>query len=122
MTNDGLTPDRPLAKSTLRPTPRLSTWKTIPPGEYRFGRGIDSLVPNRPGLVNSGGWHLSALAHVNVIATAAVGAGGCAGLARAVARAGFLAGAAAAAAMHQAEWAAAAEFRRAGAAGQSAVH
>ena len=42
-----------LVKSSLRPTPRLSTWKTIPPGECRLGRDIHgfllSVCPTRGG-------------------------------------------------------------------------
>ena len=43
---------RPLVKSTLRPTPRLSTWKTIPPGECRLGRDIHDFLPRYPSFVN----------------------------------------------------------------------
>ena len=39
-------------KSTLRPTPRLSRWKTIPPGECRLGRDIHGLSPRYPSFVN----------------------------------------------------------------------
>src|SRR5208337_4318118 len=38
-------------KSTLRPR-RLSTWKTIPPGECRLGRDIHGLLPRYPSFVN----------------------------------------------------------------------
>src|SRR5208282_1076327 len=41
-----------LVKSTLRPTPRLSTWKTIPPGECRLGRDIHGFLPRYPSFVN----------------------------------------------------------------------
>lgn len=36
----------------------LMTWKTIPPGVYRRGRDIDSLLPKHPNLVNFGGCRL----------------------------------------------------------------
>jgi hypothetical protein len=41
-----------LVKSTLRPTPRLSTWKTIPPGECRLGRDIHGFLSRYPSFVN----------------------------------------------------------------------
>jgi len=41
-----------LVKSYLRPTPRLSTWKTIPPGEYGLGRDIHGFLPRYPSFVN----------------------------------------------------------------------
>ncbi len=41
-----------LVKSSLRPTPRLSTWKTIPPGECRLGRDIHGFLSRYPSLVN----------------------------------------------------------------------
>ena len=33
-------------------TPRLSTWKTIPPGECRLGRDIHGFLPRHPSFVN----------------------------------------------------------------------
>src|SRR5271157_1982801 len=53
-----------LVKSTLRPTPRLSTWKTIPPGECRLGRDIHGFLPRYPSFVNlvAVTFHLLALA------------------------------------------------------------
>src|SRR5271166_3368181 len=47
-----------LVKSTLRPTPRLSTWKTIPPGECRLGRDIHGFLPKISQLCQFGGCHL----------------------------------------------------------------
>src|SRR5208283_3186365 len=41
-----------LVKSTLRPTPRLSTWKTIPPGECRLGLDIHGFLSRYPSFVN----------------------------------------------------------------------
>src|SRR5271157_1901563 len=41
-----------LVNSSLRPTPRLSTWKTIPPGECHLGRDIHGFLPRCPSLVN----------------------------------------------------------------------
>src|SRR5208282_1137217 len=41
-----------LVKSTLRHTPRLSTWKTIPPGQCRLGRDIHGFLPRYPSFVN----------------------------------------------------------------------
>src|SRR5208282_504033 len=41
-----------LVKSTLRPTPRLSTWKTILPGECRLGRDIHGFLSRYPSFVN----------------------------------------------------------------------
>jgi hypothetical protein len=55
MTRSNAKKSSSLVKSILRPTPRLSTWKTIPPGEYRFGRGICVFLPKQPSLVNFGG-------------------------------------------------------------------
>jgi Bacterial extracellular solute-binding protein len=40
-----------LVKSTLRPTPRLSTWKTILPGECRLGRDIHGFLSRYPSSV-----------------------------------------------------------------------
>src|SRR5271157_5242122 len=41
-----------LVKSSLRPTPRLSTWKTMPPGECRLGRDIHGFLSRYPSFVN----------------------------------------------------------------------
>ena len=49
-----------LPKSVLRPTPRLSTWKTISPGTYLVGGGIQSYYPTYLPLSSFefGGYHL----------------------------------------------------------------
>src|SRR5271157_829390 len=49
-------------KSTLRPTPRLSTWKTILPGECRLGRDIHGFLSRHPSFVNLVAVTFSALA------------------------------------------------------------
>ena len=58
MTRSNARKSSSLVKSIRRPTPRLRTWKTIPPGEYRRDRGIHGFLPQPPILVKFGGCHL----------------------------------------------------------------
>src|SRR5208283_4573222 len=58
--------------ATLRP-PRLSTWKTIPPGECRLGRDIHGFLPRYPSFVNlvapgRPGWSPTQAPHKSVLA------------------------------------------------------
>jgi len=60
----GLTPRSPARSPALRPTPRLSTWKSIPPGECRLGRDIHGFLPRYPSVVNLVAVTFSPLCHL----------------------------------------------------------